>query len=77
MLNIDILYLVQAFIKVEMFLLNICTRFLVCFYTITDLITVTLLGFENISLSLVKLHIFQIKKSLMYDLKKHHGREHS
>ena len=27
--------------------------------------------------SLVKLHIFQIKKSLTHDQKKHHGREHS
>ena len=27
--------------------------------------------------SLVKLYIFQIKKSLTHDQKKHHGREHS
>ena len=27
--------------------------------------------------SLVKLHIFQIKKSLTHDQKEHHGREHS
>ena len=27
--------------------------------------------------SLVKLHIFQIKRSLALDQKRHHGREHS
>ena len=31
---------------------------------------------ENKTVSLVKLHIFQIKKSLTHDLKNHHGREH-
>ena len=32
---------------------------------------------KNTRVSLVKLHIFQIIKSLTHDLKKHHGREHS
>ena len=29
------------------------------------------------AVSLVKLHIIQIKRSLTHDQKKHHGREHS